>query len=86
MGCIAATKPALGRHPATRHTQIRMVDYFPELSPAALRQRADACRALATISETVERKTLWLDRASYWQELSLRAVERRLQLVKAEPR
>lgn len=51
--------------------------------PAEWRRKADACRTLAKLSDTAERKALWLGRAEYWEELALNAVERLLESVKS---
>ena len=37
---------------------------------ARLRLKAEACRRLADTSEDVVRRTLWLDRADYWDQAS----------------
>ena len=51
--------------------------------PTALRFRADACRALAETSDSAERKAIWLQRAQYWEDLSLTAAERLLKFVRS---
>jgi hypothetical protein len=48
-------------------------------------RKADSCRTLAKLSDTAERKALWLARADHWQELALKRVERLLQSVKSKP-
>lgn len=53
-----------------------------ESSPTAMRFRADACRVLAE-TDVADRKSLWLKRAAYWDELALKAAERLLDSVKA---
>jgi len=50
--------------------------------PAECGRKADACRTLAKLSDTEERKALWIERAEYWEELALKAVERLLKSVK----
>ena len=55
-----------------------------ELRPADLRQRADACRVLASSSETAARKAPWLARADHWEELALKRVEQLLEAVKSK--
>ncbi|MFZ2067822.1 MAG: hypothetical protein WAV27_17745 [Xanthobacteraceae bacterium] len=40
---------------------------------------------MAKLSDTAERKALWLGRAEYWEELALNAVERLLESVKSGP-
>jgi hypothetical protein len=42
-----------------------------------LRQKAEACRRLADISESAERKALWLKRADEWEKLAIAAQKRR---------
>jgi hypothetical protein len=51
-----------------------MADDHTGSSPTALCFRDDACRAL-------ERKAVWLSRAQYWEELSLKTVEHLLASV-----
>lgn len=42
---------------------------------AQLRRKAEACRRLADMSEEVERKVIWLERADYWEELAAKAAK-----------
>lgn len=44
-----------------------------ESSPAALRFRANACRALADTTDSPESKSVWLKRADYWDALAVKA-------------
>jgi hypothetical protein len=44
-----------------------------ESSPAALRFRANACRALAETTDSPESKSVWLKRADYWDALAVKA-------------
>jgi hypothetical protein len=37
------------------------------------RQKAEACRQLAEISEDESRKLVWLERADYWAQLARKA-------------
>lgn len=39
---------------------------------AQLRRKAEACRRLADMSEDIDRKAMWLQRADYWE---LRAMQ-----------
>ena len=39
----------------------------------ALRRKAEACRLLADMDQSAERKALWLKRAEYWEELATKA-------------
>jgi hypothetical protein len=55
---------------------------FPELRPANLHRRAEACRSLATTSNTADRKALWLDRAAYWEELAFEASARLVEALR----
>jgi hypothetical protein len=61
-----------------------MVAHIAELRPTELRQRADVCRILASISDTAERKALWLARADHWEQLALKRVEHLLESVKSK--
>lgn len=38
--------------------------------PAELRRRAEACRRMADLSNTEERKRLWLEKAADWERLA----------------
>lgn len=49
-----------------------------------LHQKAAACRALASTSNTAERRSQWFARADHWEELALKRVERLLDIVKSE--
>jgi hypothetical protein len=51
---------------------------MPENHPSELRQKAEACRRLADISESAERKALWLKRADEWEKLAIEADKRPL--------
>ena len=59
-----------------------MASHFPELRPADLHGRAEACRSLATTSNTADRKALWLDRAAYWEELAFEASARLVEALR----
>ena len=61
-----------------------MSDDSTDSTPTALRFRADACRSLAETSDGAERKAIWLQRAQYWEDLSLKAAERLLEAVKSQ--
>jgi hypothetical protein len=39
----------------------------------ALRRKAEACRQLADMDQSAERKALWLKRAEYWEQLATKA-------------
>jgi hypothetical protein len=39
----------------------------------ALRRKAEACRQLADLDQTGERKALWLKRADDWERLAIKA-------------
>jgi hypothetical protein len=39
----------------------------------ALRRKAEACRQLADLDQSSERKALWLKRADHWEELAIKA-------------
>jgi hypothetical protein len=58
-----------------------MVDAHVDSSPTALRLRADGCRALAEMTDTEERKAVWLSRAKYWEALSFKAAKHLLASV-----
>jgi hypothetical protein len=40
-------------------------------NPIALRRKAEACRLLAEMEQSAERKTLWLKRADQWEQLAI---------------
>jgi hypothetical protein len=44
--------------------------------PIALRQKAEACRQLADLDQSSERKALWFKRADHWEELAIKAEKR----------
>jgi hypothetical protein len=46
--------------------------YMPE-DPILLRQKAEACRLLAEMEQSAERKALWLKRADHWELLVTKA-------------
>lgn len=50
-----------------------------------LRRRAEACRSLAEASDAAERKALWRGRRAYWEEYTLKAVERILESISRKP-
>jgi hypothetical protein len=39
----------------------------------ALHRKAEACRLLAEMKQSAERKALWLKRAEYWEQLATKA-------------
>jgi hypothetical protein len=39
------------------------------------RQKAEACRRLAAMSEDERRKLVWLERADYWAQLARKATK-----------
>jgi len=41
-----------------------------------LRRKAEACRRLAAIAETNERRAIWLRQADEWERLAVRAAQR----------
>jgi len=41
--------------------------------PLALRRKAEACRQLASLDQSGERKALWLKRADDWEQLATKA-------------
>lgn len=41
--------------------------------PAELRRKAEACRELADISETLERKAHWVGQAQHYEALAIKA-------------
>jgi hypothetical protein len=41
--------------------------------PLALRRKAEACRRLADMDQSADRKTLWLKRADQWERLAIEA-------------
>jgi hypothetical protein len=43
---------------------------------AELRLKAEACRKLAGMFEEPERKALWIERASHWEQLAKEAEKR----------
>jgi hypothetical protein len=45
--------------------------------PIALRQKAEACRLLADLDQSADRKTLWLKRADQWEQLAIEAEKHR---------
>ena len=45
---------------------------MPE-DPILLRQKAEACRLLAEMEQSAERKALWLKRADHWELLATKA-------------
>jgi hypothetical protein len=59
-----------------------VTSHFPELPPADLHGRAEACRSLATTSNIADRKALWLDRAAYWEELAFEASARLVEALR----
>ena len=44
--------------------------------PAELRLKAEACRKLAVMFEEPERRALWIERASQWEKLAIKAQKR----------
>ena len=42
-------------------------------NPIALRRKAEACRQLADVDQSAERKALWLKRADQWEQLAIEA-------------
>jgi len=60
------------------------VNHFPKLRPADLHGRAAACRSLATTSNKADRKALWLDRATYWEELAFEASARLVEAARTQ--
>jgi hypothetical protein len=43
------------------------------------RMKAEVCRRLADLSQEAERKTLWINKAGYWEELAAKVAKARLQ-------
>jgi hypothetical protein len=52
---------------------ITVVPMFDE--PAQLRQKAEACRRLADMSDEAERRVMWLERAGHWEQLAVKAAK-----------
>lgn len=52
--------------------------------PAQLRQKAEACRRLADMSEDAARKALWLERADHWEQLAVKAAKQPRPRTRAE--
>ena len=44
--------------------------------PDDLRRKAEACRDMAGLSDSAERKALWTKRAAHWEALAVKAAER----------
>jgi len=42
-------------------------------NPIALRRKTEACRQLADVDQSAERKALWLKRADQWEQLAIEA-------------
>jgi len=51
----------------------------------ALRRKAEACRQLADMDQSAERKALWLKRADDWEQLAIKAEKRPKNQRKSRP-
>jgi hypothetical protein len=42
--------------------------------------KAEACRRLAELAETLERKAMWIERSVYWDEMAREAAKKERQV------